>query len=309
MLKNFLLSKVSVLALTAIVLNSLIAPAWSVGNGEDENQNQNSSAITVKNSNENDENEKNNEDGNTNSIKESQEIDYFASVPVEITTNILTLAAFGVGEEKKDLSTLACVCKLWEAIVNNEDKVTKHAIKKSWVRGLYNIIDPQHIAIFDQFYKGVLIYRPIEGSDERMISLPISDLSDPLAGKFDLSQCGDAGREMSIATGYRKVQTPANADKVEIWFTPRFLVDKEMPQLAQNHHIRAIIGNWDAARAPIGIFWTWGGWDAGEGMAECDYLISESLGELGAGNLLENFQKGGGLPSAGDAMVYWAWNF
>jgi len=147
--------------------------------------------------------------------------------------------------------------------------------------------------IYERFLKGVLIYRPQEGSDVGKIEMPIVNLANPLEGTFDLSSCGDTGRYLSIATGYRKVQTPANANKVEIWFTPRFLVDKEMPQLAQNHHMRAISGNWDAARAPIGIFWTWGGWNASNQIAYCDYLTAESMDAVASENLLKKYQKSG----------------
>lgn len=132
----------------------------------------------------------------------------------------------------------------------------------------------------ERFLKGKLIYQPNEDNDVGKIELRIADLANPLEGEFDLSKCGDAGQYLSINTGYRKAKRPENAHKVEIWFTPRFLVDKEMPQLAQNHHMRAISGNWDAARVPIGIFWTWGGWNAAEHMAYCDYLTAESMEDL-----------------------------
>src|SRR3990167_7867991 len=180
MSKNFLLSKISVLTLTAVVLNSLIAPAWSM-----EDEKNSISHLTINHKN---------EDVSKNSTEESVGTNYFAQCPPEIKASILEIAAFDVGEKKKYLS---------------------------------------------------------------------------------------------IATGYRKVQTPANANKVEIWFTPRFLVDKEMPHLDPNHHMRAIIGSWDAARAPIGIFWTWGGWNATDHMAYCDYLTAESLDVIGSANLLK----------------------
>ena len=273
MSKNFLLSKISVLTLTAVVLNSLIAPAWSM-----EDEKNSISHLTINHKN---------EDVSKNSTEESVGTNYFAQCPPEIKASILEIAAFDVGEKKKDLSHLALVCKDWNRIVNNENSIIKHMIKKSWVQGLYNIIDPQEKEIFELFYKGRLIYRPNEGSDEGMIILPISALRNPLNSSFDLSRCGDTGQYLSIATGYRKVQTPANANKVEIWFTPRFLVDKEMPHLAPNHHMRAIIGSWDAARAPIGIFWTWGGWNATDHMTYCDYLTTESMEQLGTANLLK----------------------
>ena len=152
-----------------------------------------------------------------------------------------------------------------------------------------------------------------------MITLPISDLKNPLESTFDLLQCGDTGQRLSIATGYRKGNILSKPNKLEIWFTPWFLVSKEIPQLAPNHHIRVISGNWDAAKnpgrnlaywirgewlsqdqwassgnrwdatkAPIGIFWTW----SGDGdLLTCDYLVSESMDELASENLFEKRQK------------------
>ncbi|OFW84142.1 MAG: hypothetical protein A3G78_07820 [Alphaproteobacteria bacterium RIFCSPLOWO2_12_FULL_42_29] len=145
-----------------------------------------------------------------------------------------------------------------------------------------------HEAIYERFLKGVLVYRPTEGSDVGKIELPIAALPNPLGSSFDLSSCGDTGQYLSIATGYRKVKTPANANKVEIWFTPRFLVDKEMPHLAPNHHMRQVIRSWDSARAPIGIFCTWGGWNATDHMTYCDYVVSEAMEQLGTENLLRH---------------------
>lgn len=148
-----------------------------------------------------------------------------------------------------------------------------------------------HEDVYERFLRGRLIYRPQEGSDVGQIELPIAALRNPLEGEFDLSKCGDAGQYLSINTGYRKGHRPENANKVEIWFTPRFLVDKEISQLAQNHYIKSIIGNWDAARAPIGIFWTWGGWNADNHLSYGDYLTKESMDELGSENLAKKYQK------------------
>lgn len=192
------------------------------------------------------------------------------------------------------------VCKDWNNIVNNKDEQIKHRIKKSWLRGLYNIIDPKEVEIFEQFYNGKLIYRPNPQSDEGMVTLYISALKNPLEGAFDLSNCGDTGK-LNIATGYRKRMISSNSKKAEIWFTPWFLVDKEMSQLAPNHHIRTASGDWDAARAPIGIFWTWGGWDAAEHMAYCDYLTTASMEALGSENLLKKYVRASHM-GAGPAM-------
>ena len=274
MLKNFLVSKVSVLALTAIVLHSLIVPVWSMKEGDEENRN---SAIPIK------------------SLHYNDEKDHFTDLPLEIQVLILNMTAFDLGKDRKGLINLANVCKNWNRnIINNTNGELQAMIRQSWIDGRCgrnNIISPQDQEIFSSLYKGKLIYRPNPESDEGMVVLCISNLQNPLEGTFDLSPCGDAGQYLSINTGYRKEHTPANAGKVEIWFVPWFLVDKEMPQLASNHHIRASSRDWDAARAPIGVFWTWGGWNASDHLSFGDYLLTESMDELGTENLLKKYLK------------------
>jgi hypothetical protein len=114
--------------------------------------------------------------------------------------------------------------------------------------------------IYLRFLNGKLIYRPTEGSDVGKIELPIAALSNPLEGEFDLSRCGDTGQYLSINTGYRKGKKTANASKVEIWFVPRFVVEKELRATATHFQKIMTAEKWPES-APIGIFWTWGGWD------------------------------------------------
>ncbi|MBL8677229.1 MAG: hypothetical protein JNJ47_07430, partial [Alphaproteobacteria bacterium] len=78
-----------------------------------------------------------------------------------------------------------------------------------------------HEGVYERFLRGILVYRPQEGSDVGMIEMPIADLANPLEGIFDLSRCGDAGNYLSIATGYRKGKKAENANKVEVWLAPR----------------------------------------------------------------------------------------
>jgi V8-like Glu-specific endopeptidase len=116
-----------------------------------------------------------------------------------------------------------------------------------------------HVDIYERFLKGILVYRPDPKSDVGKIELQIADLANPLEGTFDLSRCGDAGKYLSIATGYRKGKIKANASKVEIWIAPRFLIEKNLSGNAK--HFTDIMGKWDATKAPLGAFYTWGGWD------------------------------------------------
>lgn len=114
-----------------------------------------------------------------------------------------------------------------------------------------------HEAVYERFLMGVLVYRPTEGSDVGKIELPIAALANPLDGTFDLSKCGETGRYLSIATGYRKTMQAANANKVEIWITPRFLVEKDISGPAC--HYAPIMSDWDDHTVPVGLFFNWGG--------------------------------------------------
>jgi len=104
-----------------------------------------------------------------------------------------------------------------------------------------------------------LIYKPNKGNDVGRIELRIADLANPLEGEFDLSKCGAAAQYLSINTGYRKGKRPENKDKVEIWFAPHFLIKNNLQGSAS--HFKDIMDSWDALTAPVGTFFTWGGWD------------------------------------------------
>lgn len=210
----------------------------------------------------------------------------FKNAPIEVKTEILRNTVMSAKTETtnfRDIGiSLSLVCKGWKEIIRENSK--------KWICGHFNI-EQQNRDVFWRLFKGTLIYKPNPNSEEGRVTLFISSLPNPLKGEFDLSNCGDVGKYLSINTGYRQGEKDENADKIEIWLTPRFLVAKEMPQLDPNHYIRSISENWDAARAPIGIFWTLGGWNAVEHMSYCDYLTTESMEELGSENLLIKYQK------------------
>lgn len=133
--------------------------------------------------------------------------------------------------------------------------------------------------IYKRFLSGKLIYRPQEGSDVGRIDMPISALQNPLECAFDLSRCGDSDKYLTISTGYRKEKNSLNANKVEIWLTPRFLVERELETSAM--HFRGILNSWHET-APIGIFWTWGGWD---NLSDFDYLVTRKMDDFHTENL------------------------
>jgi hypothetical protein len=123
-----------------------------------------------------------------------------------------------------------------------------------------------------------------------MITLPIAKLANPLEGTFDLSPCGDTGKYLRIATGFRK--DVKKDSKLEIWFTPRFLVEKELNASAS--HFQPIFGKWDARNA-VGIFWSW----SNDALKKFDYLTTQTMDDLGSKNLYEKWRSGAAACGAG----------
>jgi hypothetical protein len=145
-----------------------------------------------------------------------------------------------------------------------------------------------HEAIYQRFLNGALIYRPNrDGNDDGRINLPIRALMNPLDGTFDLSRCGNTGKYLSISTGYRKGMKSENYSKLEIWLTPRFLVEKEINAAAV--HLYSIHTEWHP-RADVGVFCNDGGWDS---MHEYDYLTTENMDNLSKVNLYDAWKKWG----------------
>jgi hypothetical protein len=142
-----------------------------------------------------------------------------------------------------------------------------------------------HEAIYLRFLNGALIYRPNKKNDVGMITFPIAKLANPLEGEFDLSRCGGTGKYLRIATGYRKAIK--NDSKIEIWFAPRFLIERE--QNASAKHFQPILGNWDERNA-VGILWSWSSY----GLEKYNYLGTQTMDDLRSVNLYEKWKKSTG---------------
>lgn len=280
MSKNFLLSKGFALTLTAVVLNSLVASAWSMNNEDDQSH----FSIQKKNLKNDDNNteEKNKKENNKKENLDSANQNHFTKCPKPIIVHILKFAAFGVGGDKKNLSNLALVCKYWNNIVNNKNEFFKQKVKKSYLKGWYAIKDRKQEEAFKTFYNGILIYRPDLKTDKEMITLKISDFKNPLQGTFDLSMW-KVGEYVRISTGYPTKLKPENANKLEIWIAPRFLIEKDLNTTAK--HFQKINSEWGDA-PPVGIFWTWGGCND---LKEVDCLISESTDNISKKDLYQHW--------------------
>jgi hypothetical protein len=147
---------------------------------------------------------------------------------------------------------------------NNKEPI--NGIKNEFL----NLIDYKEIKEF--FLKGILIYNNNSGICR--INLPISKMRNPLDNTFDLSRCGEADRYLTVSTGYKKEFKEENENKIEVWIVPRFLIEKEINTTAK--HYQTIFNKWSPTN-PIGIFWTWGGWND---LGWFDYQITLSLDQI-----------------------------
>ena len=55
-----------------------------------------------------------------------------------------------------------------------------------------------------QFLRGRLVYKPDPNSDRETRVFPIGALLNPFEGEFNLSDCGDTWKYLSIHAGYKK---------------------------------------------------------------------------------------------------------
>ncbi|MBY0463179.1 MAG: toll/interleukin-1 receptor domain-containing protein [Alphaproteobacteria bacterium] len=149
-----------------------------------------------------------------------------------------------------------------------------------------------------RFLGGFLIYK--QGQSDEEIRLPILSLTNPIEGTFDLSLCGDAGKYLSIATGYRKGEKVENQNKTEVWIVPKFVVVKNQTSSAK--HLAPIMSSFSS---PVGLFWTYGNWDnSEEQMGWFDYLTSQNFDRLSNGeNIHEKWSYATGRGRGGAARV------
>lgn len=140
-----------------------------------------------------------------------------------------------------------------------------------------------HEEIYRRFMSGRLIYKPDPSSDVGKIEMPFASVVNPetLEGTFDLSRCGDAGKYLSISTGYQKERKPENSSKVETWIVPKFVVERDIDTTAR--HLARIMGSFTS---PVGLFWTWSKLD---NMGWYSYLIVRNFEEVSSENLYENW--------------------
>lgn len=96
----------------------------------------------------------------------------------------------------------------------------------------------------------------------------------------------------SIYTGYKKELIPENKGRHEIWFVPRFLIEKNLKTTAK-HFAPLFERGWFSGikwekKYPFGIFWTLG---TVADLRYFDYLFLDSIENIGSENLYEKWKK------------------
>lgn len=148
---------------------------------------------------------------------------------------------------------------------------------------------------YEKLKRGKLIYKPNPDNDVGRIEIPFSDLLNPLEGTFDLSRYGDAGKYISIETGYRKEKKADNVTKMEIWIVPRFVVENTSDHKAR--YLKSLIEKelWKSD-VPIGVFWNEGSFNMDISSSPLPsnpsrYLTNQRLDQLSNGqNLLKKWE-------------------
>jgi hypothetical protein len=176
------------------------------------------------------------------------------------------------------------------SLVSKNFKVIVEKNVEKWICGIPNLSTENEEVFWSLVKKGKLIHT--DSKTQKKTVLPISALPHPLKGEFDLSNCGDTGKYLSINMGYRKEINPKNANKAEIWVAPRFLIEKELNASAS--HFQPIMDEWKQERAPVGIFFNFANWN---NLGYFDYVITGTLEEMKNKNLLEKWQEARPLPN------------
>ena len=96
---------------------------------------------------------------------------------------------------------------------------------------------------------------------------------------------GDTGQYLSIATGYHKGKNPENADKWKIYIVFWGFINQYLETTAS--HFKPIMKDWNPDQAPVGLIYTWGGWDT---LDWYDYLVTASMEQLSDNNLYEKWK-------------------
>lgn len=128
----------------------------------------------------------------------------------------------------------------------------------SSVRSFIPELAEGHEEVYLRFLRGKLVYKPNKKNDIGRKEFPIASLWDPLSGTFDIRGCGDSALYLQISTGFRTRKELANANIIEVWIVPQFVLQKDPRAKAFNDFLQTQENH---RNKPFAILFTWGGWD------------------------------------------------
>ena len=176
---------------------------------------------------------------------------------------------------------LTSVCKFWYNIIReNQDSQGKelhYSEMNSFMKELMQIFWES------RFYNGILRHTPRDGSEG--VTLKFSLLNKD--GTFDLSDCGDACQHLVITSNvdrFFKIEEE-NKDMTVILITLYSWVEQEINALPI-HSFAALMADWNADKAPVGMFWRWGNC---EDLTYFDYLTNVSMSTISSMNIYDNW--------------------
>lgn len=195
---------------------------------------------------------------------------------------------------------LTSVCKHWYSIMR-EDNIPQGAeLHYSATNLLHTAMNPFMQRCMETywenlFYNGILRYTPLDNNGKVIegraaVTLKFSGLK-KTSRTFDLSACGDRGRLLLITESMdRFLQvTHGPLSKTTILVALRHLVEQEIKSQGhpQDHPFASLMKEWDADKAPVGMFWRGGNND---NLAQVDNLTTASMNVLSSKNLYGNAQ-------------------
>ena len=133
------------------------------------------------------------------------------------------------------------------------------------------------------------MYKPNKDNDEGRKEFRISDLANPLSGTFDISGCGDSDQHLSISTGFRTGQNPANQNKLEVWIVPQFVLQKDPRAKLYNKFLQ----KQERHRGkPFAVLFNWGGWKGDDFDHGVTGVVGNEFVHLGAAAYVSAITRG-----------------
>ena len=234
-------------------------------------------------------------------VYSEERIDSYNKMHLLVSDNIFDILKYAAVDalENGKIGKFSLVCKKWQSIFQEKKiDIFTFAISKKFS------VDENTCK---KFLNGRLIYENNSSNVNCKIEFPICDFVNPLEGTFDLSKCADTGKYLSISTGYRKRKKQENTNKVEIWLTPRFLVEKQINDSAKN--LSSIFPVHWPDSGKLGVIWTWGEWDD---VNWCDFFTTQDFEDISKDTLYHKLELRGGTgrasgshpPSTGESRIH-----